>query len=122
MTAFTVTVAGGSRAYGRRGSGAHLTLHRADCPVVARAAENHPEYLSGWVADGRAVTRGTDDMRDTPAALGAWHVTERALTETHESGEAGNRIYARLHVEYAAAGRSGYRVCGRCKPDPEEKS
>jgi hypothetical protein len=89
--------------------------------VVPRAAENRPEYLAGWIADGRAVTRGMDGWADTPTAIGDLVARERGLPQVHDSGEAGHLIYARLHAAYAAAGRSGYRVCGRCKPNPEEK-
>lgn len=117
--AFTVTVAGGSRAYGRRGVGAHMTLHLTGCPIVKRAALVRPDYLSGWVApDGRAqVSDWGGSWADTPAAVGTRVLEARGETPTYDTTERGMLAYARLWAENAAKGETAYRVCGRCKPE-----
>lgn len=115
--AFTITVAGGSRAYARRGADAHQTLHRADCPVVKRAAKVEPEYLHGWIADGRVVgCYGDLTTADTPTMIGRRLVEQRGLTESYDRDEAAVLAYAREHAARAAAGNRAYRVCGRCQP------
>ncbi len=113
---FAVTVSGGSRAHGRIGSNSYMTLHRTTCPTLKRAA-HVADYLKGWIADGRVLTRGTEDMLNTPTCVGSWIADSEGHAQTWGEDAEANRIYARAHAERAAKGGRAYRVCGRCKPE-----